>query len=188
MGYYNPIYIYGVDQLPRRREGRRRRRPDRRRPAAGGGRGALPAGAQGRARTSSASRRRPPTTSGCRRCSRTRRASSITSRSPASPARPRPTPARSRAAVARIKRHTKLPVAVGFGVRTAEQARAIARRRRRRGGRLGAGRRACSDSLDKDGKATRQTVEAVTELVAALAARRARALASRPRNSHIGMP
>ena len=31
------------------------------------------------------------------------------------------------AAVARIKRHTKLPVAVGFGVKTAEQARAIAR-------------------------------------------------------------
>ncbi len=30
------------------------------------------------------------------------------------------------AAVARIKRHTKLPVCVGFGVRTAEQARAIA--------------------------------------------------------------
>ena len=30
------------------------------------------------------------------------------------------------AAVARIKRHTKLPVAVGFGVRTAKQARAIA--------------------------------------------------------------
>ena len=30
------------------------------------------------------------------------------------------------AAVARIKRHTKLPVAVGFGVRTADQARAIA--------------------------------------------------------------
>src|SRR6185437_1362490 len=29
-------------------------------------------------------------------------------------------------AVARIKRHTKLPVCVGFGVRTAEQARAIA--------------------------------------------------------------
>src|SRR4249920_1137503 len=30
------------------------------------------------------------------------------------------------AAVARIKRHTKLPVAVGFGVRTAQQARALA--------------------------------------------------------------
>ena len=30
------------------------------------------------------------------------------------------------AAVARIKQHTKLPVAVGFGVKTAEQARAIA--------------------------------------------------------------
>ena len=44
-------------------------------------------------------------------------------------------------AVARIKRHTKLPVAVGFGVRTAKQARAHCRRRRRRRGRLGAGQR-----------------------------------------------
>ena len=35
------------------------------------------------------------------------------------------------AAVARIKRHTKLPVAVGFGVRTAEDAQRIAERRRR---------------------------------------------------------
>ena len=37
-----------------------------------------------------------------------------------------PDPAKVAAAVARIKRHTKLPVAVGFGVRTAEHARAIA--------------------------------------------------------------
>ena len=37
-----------------------------------------------------------------------------------------PDPSRVNAAVARIKRHTKLPVAVGFGVRTAEHARAIA--------------------------------------------------------------
>ena len=37
-----------------------------------------------------------------------------------------PDPGRVAAAVARIKRHTALPVAVGFGVRTAEQARAIA--------------------------------------------------------------
>ena len=43
-------------------------------------------------------------------------------------------------AVRRIKRHTDLPVCVGFGVRTAEQARAHQRRRRRRRGRLGAGR------------------------------------------------
>ena len=56
-------------------------------------------------------------------------------------------------AVARIKRHTTLPVAVGFGVRTAEQARAIAARRRRRRGRLGAGRARCADSLDRNGKA-----------------------------------
>ena len=38
-----------------------------------------------------------------------------------------PDPAAVSAAIARIKRHTKLPVCVGFGVRTAEQARAIAK-------------------------------------------------------------
>ena len=37
-----------------------------------------------------------------------------------------PDPGNVARAVARIKRHTKLPVCVGFGVRTAEQARAIA--------------------------------------------------------------
>jgi tryptophan synthase alpha chain len=37
-----------------------------------------------------------------------------------------PDAAKVTAAVARIKRHTKLPVAVGFGVKTAEHARAIA--------------------------------------------------------------
>ena len=37
-----------------------------------------------------------------------------------------PNPGKVKDAVARIKRHTKLPVAVGFGVRTAEHARAIA--------------------------------------------------------------
>src|SRR6185369_2288938 len=37
-----------------------------------------------------------------------------------------PDPAKASAAVARIKRHTALPVAVGFGVRTAEQAAVIA--------------------------------------------------------------
>ncbi len=72
-------------------------------------------------------------------------------------------------AVARIKRHTALPVAVGFGVRTPEQARAIAQ---------------ISDavvvgsalvdaigiSLDQAGKATTGTLAAVTGLVSALAA------------------
>ena len=44
-------------------------------------------------------------------------------------------------AVTRIKRHTILPVAVGFGVKTAAQAARHRPRRRRRRGRLGAGRR-----------------------------------------------
>ncbi len=72
------------------------------------------------------------------------------------------------AAVARIKRHTKLPVCVGFGVRTAAQARAIAE---------------CADgvvvgsalveavrqSLGPDAKPTSKTVAAVTDLARALA-------------------
>jgi tryptophan synthase alpha chain len=72
------------------------------------------------------------------------------------------------AAVARIKRHTKLPVCVGFGVRTAAQARAIAE---------------CADgvvvgsalveavrqSLGPDAKPTSKTIAAVTDLARALA-------------------
>ena len=49
MGYYNPIYIYGVDQFPRRCRIRRRRRPDHRRSAARRGRRTVPAGDAGRA-------------------------------------------------------------------------------------------------------------------------------------------
>jgi tryptophan synthase alpha chain len=80
-----------------------------------------------------------------------------------------PDPAKVKEAVARIKRHTALPVAVGFGVRTGEQARAIAQ---------GAGGvvvgsalvDAVRTSLDADGQATARTVAAVTELVVQLAA------------------
>ena len=45
------------------------------------------------------------------------------------------------AQVARIKKSTKLPVAVGFGVKTPQQAQGHCGRRRRRRGRLGAGQR-----------------------------------------------
>ncbi|HEV2512481.1 tryptophan synthase subunit alpha [Bosea sp. (in: a-proteobacteria)] len=73
------------------------------------------------------------------------------------------------AAVARIKQHTKLPVAVGFGVKTPADAIAIAR---------GADGVVVGSalvervrlSLDADGKATEKTVSAVTSLVAELAA------------------
>ena len=72
-------------------------------------------------------------------------------------------------AVARIKRHTDLPVAVGFGVKTAADAVAIAR---------GADGVVVGSalvervrlSLDSDGRATEKTVSAVTSLVAELAA------------------
>jgi tryptophan synthase alpha chain len=72
------------------------------------------------------------------------------------------------AAVARIKRHTKLPVAVGFGVRTATHARAIASGAD--GVVVGSALvDALKQSLDKQNRATRKTVKAVTDLVAALA-------------------
>lgn len=71
-------------------------------------------------------------------------------------------------AVARIKRHTKLPIAVGFGLKTPEHARAIAE---------GADAavvgsalvEAVRTSLDEKARATPKTVKAVTDLVSALA-------------------
>jgi len=74
-----------------------------------------------------------------------------------------------KAAVARIKRHTKLPVAVGFGVRTAENARMIAEGAD--GVVVGTALvDALKASLDANGKATPRTVTAVADLVAELAA------------------
>jgi tryptophan synthase alpha chain len=71
------------------------------------------------------------------------------------------------AAVTRIKRHTKLPVAVGFGVRTAEQAAAIAQGAD--GVVVGSALvEIVRGSLDKAGKATPRTVKAVADLVTAL--------------------
>jgi tryptophan synthase alpha chain len=71
-------------------------------------------------------------------------------------------------AVARIKRHTKLPVCVGFGVRTAEQVRAIARGAD--GVVVGSALvDAVRKSLDPAGKATAATAQAVADLVRALA-------------------
>jgi tryptophan synthase alpha chain len=70
-------------------------------------------------------------------------------------------------AVDRIKRHTDLPVAVGFGVNTPEQAAAIGRNAD--GVVVGSALvRAVEASLE-GGRATPGTVAAVTELVAALA-------------------
>jgi tryptophan synthase alpha chain len=71
-------------------------------------------------------------------------------------------------AVARIKRHTSLPIAVGFGLKTPEHARAIA---------MGADAavvgsalvEAVRTSLDDKARATPRTVKAVTDLVSALA-------------------
>ncbi|MDE2578848.1 MAG: tryptophan synthase subunit alpha [Hyphomicrobiales bacterium] len=72
------------------------------------------------------------------------------------------------AAVARIKMHTKLPVAVGFGVKTADNARAIAAQAD--GVVVGTALvDALKNSLDAEGRATGKTVEAVTHLVRALA-------------------
>jgi tryptophan synthase alpha chain len=71
-------------------------------------------------------------------------------------------------AVARIKRHTDLPVAVGFGVKTAQQARAIAEVAD--GVVVGSALiDALRQSLDPDMKATQSSVRAVADLVRGLA-------------------
>jgi tryptophan synthase alpha chain len=72
------------------------------------------------------------------------------------------------AAVDRIKRHTDLPVVVGFGVNTPQQAAAIGRNAD--GVVVGSALvRAVERSLDSEKRATKTTVGAVTDLVAALA-------------------
>jgi tryptophan synthase alpha chain len=77
-------------------------------------------------------------------------------------------PGRVANAVGRIKRHTTLPVAVGFGVRTAEQAAALAGSAD--GVVVGSALVSLLEStLDSDGKATEKTVVTVTDLVAGLA-------------------
>ena len=71
-------------------------------------------------------------------------------------------------AVARIKRHTKLPVCVGFGIRTPEAAHGIAQKAD--GAVVGTALvDALRDSLDAEGRATAKTVGAVAGLVASLA-------------------
>ena len=71
-------------------------------------------------------------------------------------------------AVARIKRHTALPVAVGFGVKNAETAALIAAR----ADAVVVGTAlvdALKASLDGEGRATQSTIGAVTGLVASIA-------------------
>jgi tryptophan synthase alpha chain len=71
-------------------------------------------------------------------------------------------------AVSRIKRHTGLPICVGFGIRTPENARGIAERAD--GAVVGTALvDALYGSLDAEGRATGKTVSAVADLVAALA-------------------
>jgi tryptophan synthase alpha chain len=71
-------------------------------------------------------------------------------------------------AVARIQRHTKLPVCVGFGIRTPEAAAGIAQRAD--GAVVGTALvDALRGSLNAEGRATAKTVGTVADLVAALA-------------------
>jgi tryptophan synthase alpha chain len=79
-----------------------------------------------------------------------------------------PDPGRTAEAVGRIKRHSQLPVAVGFGVRTADHAAAIARGAD--GVVVGSALvNALKNSLGNNDKPTPGTLKAVTDLVAELA-------------------
>ena len=71
--------------------------------------------------------------------------------------------------VQRLKKHTKLPICVGFGVKTAEQARTIAKTAD--GVVVGSALvSAVANSLDKKGLATAKTAKAVHALVTEIAA------------------
>ena len=71
-------------------------------------------------------------------------------------------------AVSRIKRHTRLPVCVGFGIRTPDAARTIASVAD--GVAVGTALvDAVRNSLDSDNRATSKTVAAVADIVASLA-------------------
>ena len=174
MGYYNPIYIYGVERFLADAHGSRHRRADRRRPAAGDGRRALHPGAARPASTSSAWRRRPPTTSACPRCSKNTSGfvyyvsmTGITGsalpdtgegrrrgRAHQGPHRP--------AGLRRLRRQDG---------RAGAGHRRVGRRRRRRHGDRQRGRQR---ARPKDGKTTADPAEAVATLVSGLAAGRAR--------------
>ena len=79
-----------------------------------------------------------------------------------------PDPSKIGAAVARIKSHTALPVCVGFGVKTTEHARLIGAAAD--GVVVGTAIvNEVANSLDADGKATANTVSSVTDFVASLA-------------------
>jgi tryptophan synthase alpha chain len=72
-------------------------------------------------------------------------------------------------AVRRIKRHTSLPVCVGFGIKTGENARVIGASAD--GVVVGTAIvSAIADTLDADNRATANTVAAVSELVRSLSA------------------
>jgi tryptophan synthase alpha chain len=79
-----------------------------------------------------------------------------------------PDPGKVSGAVLRIKRHTDLPVCVGFGVRTGEQARVLAGSAD--GVVVGSALvEAIRSSLDGNGKPTGATVKAVSDIVRSLA-------------------
>ncbi len=173
MGYYNPIYRYGAEAFARDA-------------AAAGVDGAIvvdlppeeaeelavPARAAGLdiirlATPTSDDSRLPAIVAACQRLS------SITSRSPASPAPARPTPPMCAPRSRGCAGSPDLPVAVGFGIKNAGAGRRGGAGRRRRGGRLGLVDR-LARNLDADGRAKPELVEAVLADIRALAARGAR--------------
>ena len=169
MGYYNPIYVYPVDRFIADAVAGRSRRSDRGRHAARGRRRASPRRHRGRVELHPPRHADDGRQRGCPAVLANTSGFLYYVSIAGITGTAAPDIGAVGAHVGRIKAHTDLPIAVGFGVKTEDQVSALARIAE--GVVVGSALvGAVAESLDAQGKATRKTKPQVLGLVERLAA------------------